>query len=119
VSADVLAKGSTRLPLLRVPYEDFLRRPAYWLDSIARFVGEDDVSLPALDQESVELRPSHTVTGNRARFRTGAVRLSPDTDWVENLHPADTLMSTLLTLPLLRRYGYPIRRPGRRRLERV
>jgi hypothetical protein len=83
--------------------------PVASIAEVARFVGERPSGMPDVASGSVALRPTHTVTGNRSRFRSGSVGVSADTDWVGSLHPTDRVISTALALPLLRRYGYSLR----------
>jgi D-aminopeptidase len=51
---------------------------------------------------------SHTVSGNPNRFETGAIELRPDHEWISNMSPRDRALVTVLTSPLLYRYGYRI-----------
>jgi hypothetical protein len=48
------------------------------------------------------------VSGNPNRFQSGPVRLRPDDEWISRMRPRDKTLVTLLTLPLLARYGYRI-----------
>lgn len=69
---------------------------------------EDARRLPFMGERGVELGASHTVSGNPNRFQTGMVRLRPDDEWVSRIRLRDRTLVTLLTFPLLARYGYPI-----------
>lgn len=40
---------------------------------------------------------------------SGAVAIEPDEEWSAAISGRDRLMTTALALPLLRRYGFPIR----------
>jgi hypothetical protein len=101
--------GDRRL-LLR--YEDFVADPRGRMESLLRLAGLPSSGGPFLDERTVRLAPNHTVSGNPSRFRSGEVRITPDDAWRERLPSRDWLVATTLSLPLLARYGYPIRRAG-------
>lgn len=103
--------GGVRTARLR--YEDLVSAPARSLaGATARLGVPVPVSaLPVLDDTSVVLGPSHGLSGNPSRFRTGTVALRPDTRWTERMAARDRSLVTVLTLPLLRAYGYRAR-PG-------
>jgi hypothetical protein len=92
---------------LRLRYEDFVAEPR---KSLQRILGLLDVTaeLPLAGEREVMLGVSHTVSGNPNRFETGAVELRPDREWISNMSPRHRALVTALTLPLLRRYGYPV-----------
>jgi hypothetical protein len=98
---------------LLVRYEDFAQDPRKVIRDIVRLAGEDPAAAPALDGNRVDLSPNHTVSGNPSRFRTGAIEVRPDDRWRHELSAPRWWAATLLALPLLGRYGYPLRR-GRR-----
>jgi len=56
---------------------------------------------------SVDLGSSHGLSGNPARFRSGALAIRSDDRWVTEMPATDQAVVTALTLPLLRAYGYP------------
>lgn len=96
-------------------YEDFVREPREQFGRIMRFVGIDDDD-PFVSDSIALLTTTHTVSGNPNRFRSGETLIVPDDEWVRMQSTAQRLVSTALTVPLLRRYGYPIgvARPGGR-----
>ena len=57
----------------------------------------------------MELPSNHTFAGNPSRFRHGRVALASDDEWVREQRRSDRLVCDLITLPFLRRYGYPLR----------
>ena len=63
----------------------------------------------------VVLGPSHGLSGNPARFRSGAVELRRDDAWTTEMPARDRAVVTALTLPLLMAYGYTGDRRTRRR----
>ncbi|MDQ4107037.1 MAG: hypothetical protein M3157_07710 [Actinomycetota bacterium] len=75
---------------------------------ILDLLDEEDAGLPLTGDQEVKLGVSHTVSGNPNRFETGSVALRHDREWTEKMNPRDRNLVTGLTLPLLRRYGYPL-----------
>jgi hypothetical protein len=104
----LLGRLGTRTRLLR--YEDFVADPRAVLTELAEFadvqVGGLDFLTQSSEQPSVLLSPSHTVAGNPMRFRTGPTTLRRDDAWRAELPRGRRLLVTLLTAPLLARYGY-------------
>jgi len=98
--------GGTRSARLR--YEDFVADPVGSLvDATARLgVPLSAADLPALEDGRVVLGPSHGLSGNPGRFRSGALELRRDDGWTREMPPTDRAVVTALTLPLLRAYGY-------------
>ena len=92
-------------PYYRLRYEDLLADPVGRVDEIRALVGLPQPR-PGLTSTSVDLEPSHTVSGNPARFTTGTVPLSLDDAWRRDQPTRDRLVVDLLTLPVARRYGY-------------
>ncbi len=97
---------------LRLRYEDFVADPRAAVRRVAALVGEEPVALPFDSATGVQLGVTHSVSGNPDRFKTGAVQLRPDTEWVHGLAPRQWALVTGITWPLLLRYRYPLR-PGR------
>jgi len=96
------------LPYTRIRYEDLVADPAGLLRKVAPQVGLplDQQVLDALDAGTCALRPTHTVDGNPNRFATGVVRLRVDDQWRRELPWRARAVTTVLTAPLLRTYGY-------------
>lgn len=92
-------------------YERFIAHPAAALRRVVELVGEEPAELPLRDHRTAFVSMNHTVNGNRNRFQTGEVELRLDDRWVRSLRTRDHMLITLLTLPLLIRYGYPLQRP--------
>ncbi|RKR91235.1 sulfotransferase family protein [Micromonospora pisi] len=97
---------------LRVRYEDFVADPAAITARIVRFVGATPGELPFPSPDTVRLAPTHSVAGNPSRHRTGLVGVVADTEWVTGLPARGYAVVTALTGPVLRRFGYPLRRPA-------
>ena len=86
-------------PDLRVRYEDLVDRPLDALGPLWRAIGITPTSPSGTD--------SHIIAGNLNRFDTAPVRLRRDDEWIRLQPRSERLVTTLLALPLLRRYGYP------------
>ena len=106
-SAEALGRGSSGR-YMRLRYEDFVEEPQRALKNILGMLHEDSRELAFMGDRGVELEVSHTVSGNPNRFQTGRVWLRPDDEWVHRMRLRDKTLVTLLTFPLLARYGYPI-----------
>jgi hypothetical protein len=91
---------------LRMRYEDFVAAPRSSVERILRLIGVPATRSPFLDASTVELRGNHTVSGNPTRFQTGRIELRPDDAWRVEQTRRDQLLTTVVTMPLLRRYGY-------------
>ena len=77
--------------------------------SIADLVGLPADELPLVGPRRVRLGVNHTAAGNRNRFQTGEIDLRVDAEWIEAQASLDRWIATTLSLPVLHRYGYPIR----------
>lgn len=101
-------RGGT--PSARLRYEDFVADPVGSLvDAVGALslpLGPGD--LPGVENGVVELGPSHGLSGNPGRFRSGAVELRGDDRWATEMPTGDRATVTALTLPLLKAYGYPV-----------
>ncbi len=100
------------IPYVRMRYEDLCRDPAPFLQRVADFVGEGPLGLAVKDRSTFEIRPTHGPSGNPSRFRTGDVTVREDNEWTAKMKTSNTVLSTLLTWPLLARYGYVRRGRG-------
>ena len=106
-SSEMLWRGSIGR-YMRLRYEDFVAEPWRVVGEILDMLDEDAGQLPFVGERDVELGAGHTVAGNPNRFRKGLVRLRRDDEWVSRMKSRDRTLVTLLTLPLLARYGYPV-----------
>jgi hypothetical protein len=97
---------------LRLRYEDFVADPTGATRAIAAFVGAPAEHLPFLRGDTLTLAPTHSVAGNPSRHRTGTVRVVADDEWTRGLSASGFTLVTALTGVVLRRFGYPLRRPG-------
>ena len=106
---EALVRPRLRGRYLLLRYEDFIRGPRAAVESICRLAGEPDAELPFVSENVVRLAPNHTVGGNPARFESGETTIAPDDEWRTAMAPRARRLATLPSLPLLRRYGYPLR----------
>jgi hypothetical protein len=107
----LLVHGLGRLGVasLRIRYEDVVGEPREQLTRTAAFLGENlhgRVEMDAFRAGSFELATDHTVAGNRMRLERGAVPVRVDDEWTDGLPRRQRRAVTLLSWPLLRRYGY-------------
>ena len=93
---------------LTLRYEDFVADPQAAVGSVLAFSGVCPDGDPFTSHRTVELPGNHTVSGNPGRFRTGTVVVRSDDAWRDDQSRAQRLVSTAVSLPLLRRYGYRI-----------
>jgi hypothetical protein len=89
-------------------YEDFTNRPRKVVGELVEFAGLTigPTGLDFLTDSSVVLTPSHTVAGNPMRFHSGELTLRRDDAWRKQMPRGRRGLVSLLTLPLLARYGY-------------
>jgi hypothetical protein len=101
----LVAGGS---PHRLVRYEALIENPRRWVSEIVRFLGgtASDENLDFIGDDHVVLRPTHSVSGNPMRFRTGRVPVRLDEAWRLDMSPTDRAVVTTMTWPLLTRYGY-------------
>jgi hypothetical protein len=103
--ADLLwERDPVRYMLIR--YEDFVNQPRRTFRRILNHAGEPEAALPLIGEDAIDIRHHHIIAGNANRFRTGLVKLMLDDEWRHKLNPLDAVVVTLVTFPLLRKYGY-------------
>lgn len=103
--------GVSGIPSMRLRYERVIRDPRRYIAHVLRFAGIDDATrlLDFLGTDSVRLGPIHSVSGNPMRFSSGLLPIRLDDEWRHRLAPGHRLTVSLVTWPLLRRYGYALR----------
>jgi hypothetical protein len=97
----------SRIPYQLVRYEDLTRNPGSVLTRIASFGDLPTEGIDFLDGDAATLPASHTVDGNPMRFATGRIEIRTDEGWRRQMTDRDRRLVTLVTAPLLHRYGYP------------
>jgi hypothetical protein len=110
LATNLLAEGVRRRlaseRYLRLRYEDFIEEPRVEITRLKRFVGEETVEEPFIDDRTVLLDPNHTVWGNRSRFMSGEVTLRRDEEWTQRASLSTRSIVSAVTMPLLLRYHY-------------
>lgn len=107
--SEILLKRVARDRQMHLRYEDFVATPRGTVETICELIGETRRTLPFLDEHTVALGVNHTIAGNPSRFRSGELVLQDTGDWRTGQSGAARFVATLVALPYLRRYGYPVR----------
>lgn len=103
LSLELLARRG--VPVTRIRYEDLLEAPA---DTLRRLVGRIGLRprLDFLTAREAELSRAHTASGNPMRFTVGRIGLVPDDGWRTAVPIRHRRLVTVLTWPLMVKYGY-------------
>lgn len=94
---------------LMLRYEDFVSQPRVAIMRILDLVGESPQNTLFETDNSVNVGPNHGVWGNPGRFVQGAVNIHSNEKWKKEIKPWNRHVASLLTWPLLARYGYLFR----------
>ncbi len=100
------AVGADRYRRLR--YEDLVAEPEAVCSDLLAFLGLPGATLPFTDPATVALAPTHNVTGNPERFRTGPVPVVLDDEWRTAMGRGDRRRATLAAAPVLAAMGYRV-----------
>ncbi len=95
---------------LLVRYEDLVERPSEVLTRVAAFLDEDPASYPDFAGGTVDLKVTHSPSCAK-RLTAESVPFRLDDRWMTGLTPVEALVTQALAWPLMRRYGYRLRRP--------
>jgi hypothetical protein len=106
VSAEALRRRVPESRWLTMRYEDLAASPRTAVAAVLDLM-EETGRAPFLSDDTVLLRPNHIVAGNPSRFDTGPVTIRSDDAWRVEMPGRDQRLVSLLTRPLLGRYGYP------------
>jgi hypothetical protein len=101
-------------PLLRlfgvprrvIRYEKLVSSPGEELRRILDLLSATDQDLAFLEESEITPGGRHMIGGNPVRFNRQVTRLRVDDEWRTRMRPKDRTLVTLLTWPLLLRYGY-------------
>lgn len=91
---------------MRVRYEDFSRDPISTIQRILGFLGKTGDLEFRLSDSRIEFGEQHAVSGNPSRFLRGNAAIKIDDEWQNCMPRLSRYCVTVLTLPLLYRYGY-------------
>ena len=94
---------------MRLRYEDLVRDPAGAVRSIARLAHEPGPEEGFLANGRVEYEPNHTFSGSPFRLRREPIDIRLDESWRARMTPRQKALAAAPALPLLGRYGYPLR----------
>ncbi|MDH4169470.1 MAG: sulfotransferase [Acidimicrobiia bacterium] len=94
------------VPVVTVRYEDLIAHPDQTLRRVLRFADLDAGALDFIERDTIDLQPVHSVAGNPSRFQKGKVALRLDEAWRDQMPAGARRWVTVLTAPLLGRYGY-------------
>ncbi len=98
--------GAT-VPSVVVRYESVAADPVGVIEDVLRVTGRSPVGhVDHIDGGTVTLRPSHSVAGNPMRFRQGQLPLRLDEEWRTEMSGRNRAVVTVLSSPMLLRYGY-------------
>jgi len=98
---------ATRLPYIKILYEDFARHPRRVLQELVEEIGPiAGKQVPFVNEDTIYLGRIHSMSGNRSRFSFGTTRVRLDDDWVTRLNSTIRHLITLLAYPMIAHYGY-------------
>lgn len=108
-----LIRRKKQVKYMRVRYEDFTKTPELILNQITEFVGLDSEKPKYhLTEEGFHDHlnaPDISIWGNpKVRSSKGVIKVKEDIEWASKLDKKKKRMVTLLTLPFIIRYGYPL-----------
>jgi len=89
-------------------FEDLTREPRDTVAQLLELVGAEPAPEVFVSEDTVELGENHILTGNSVRFQRGPVTVAPAETWRAEMPRHAQALATLLTLPLLAFYGYPL-----------
>ena len=103
--SSLVRRAHPECPSLLVRYEDYTSRPLEEFARISEIAGLDYGPIAQRLVDGQPVRPQHTSAGNPVRM-LGAIRLSPDFEWMEKLPEADRNTCWRLAGWMMRAYGY-------------
>jgi len=87
-------------------YEDLVNNPKTSLLQLFNDLGIKQPALDFIDGFHANLSTSHTVSGNPVRFTNKEINIKPDNEWQHAMAKRHKWLVTLITWPLLLKYGY-------------
>lgn len=110
--SEELGHASKQYALLR--YESLVTNTKKSLSGLFTDLGIEQPALDFMDGSHANLKTSHTVSGNPVRFTNKEIKIKPDVEWQHAMTNAHKWLVTLVTLPLLMKYGYFKKDEGQR-----
>lgn len=107
--AEAVGRRAPKGRYLRVRYEDVIAEPQTWIPRIGQWASGTSPDTGFLGDDSASLEPTHTVGGNPNRLSTGRVPLRLDDEWIDSQSRPDRIISSVMAMPFLQVYGYPLR----------
>jgi hypothetical protein len=98
--------GHTSKGYVPLRYEDLVNNPKKSLSGLFTDLGIEPPTFDFIDGSHANLRTSHTVSGNPVRFTNNEIKIKPDTEWQHAMANRHKWLVTLITWPLLLKYGY-------------
>lgn len=99
----------TRIPYHRQNYEHLMMDPVENLTKLAATIDPlRGKAIPFDSEGRLDFQPFHSIGGNPDRFQSGMTSFRTDDRWQKELPVALRRKVSLLSYPLLRRYGYSI-----------
>jgi len=95
-------------PNTPIMYEKFVAHPYQELKQVIGDLDLDSKGLEMLNANEMNLSKTHSVGGNFIRFSTEKMEIRPDMEWKKNISKWKSVYLGLLTLPLMKKYHYPI-----------
>jgi Sulfotransferase family len=97
-----------RYPTLVIKMEDLVADPASTLDAVRVFADVDQSTQIVNDDGSITIGGAHSVSGNPGRFAEGPTQLRAPETWRTSLPLWKRTLVTVVTFPVMLRYGYRI-----------
>lgn len=92
-----------------IRYEDLVESPSQTLTNILTFLGNRIDNIGFLSEQTLRLdKINHTISGNPLRFQQNSITIRHDLEWVKRMEVKDKRLATLISLPVLLKYRYPL-----------
>ncbi len=102
-------KGKVKKNYRMIKYESLAETPKDTTMKILEWIGENSSNLTLFKNETnIILNVNHTVSGNPIRFKQGKVKVKLDIEWKKSLPLFYKLVTTFITMPFLKKYGYSL-----------
>jgi sulfotransferase family protein len=87
-------------------YERLATEPEAVVDELISFLAETPTHKPVFDANSVEMRSSHTASGNPVRFSSGNISIRLDDEWERTMPKWRQAFVSMLAAPMLHKAHY-------------